>query len=145
MKQAIIFLCLVLCVTGCHFSVQPKKPATQDGKRNECHKSVEFELIGRSPLKFRISNNTDRAITLISMFGNDSEYPFSPYCWMYEYLSGNRWVPIPIGVDNVPYSYILKSGDSVEFKDPWPGLEELDRGTPVRLRIGKLVSKPFRW
>ena len=138
-------VCLFLCVASFNVSAEPKKSAIQKGKTRSSNKGVEFELFDRKMAKFRITNGTGRALTLDSMFGDDSEEPYAPAYAMYQYLSHKRWVTLRWSGDAFVYSYTLKPGKSVVFEDSFNDLKRLKRGTLVRLRVGDFVSKPFRW
>ena len=121
------------------------KPAAQGEQTNKSSKGVEFELIDRQALKFRITNHSKRAIKVNSLFGNDSEYPYSPAYPFYEYLSRERWITLQWYGDTFVYPYTLKPGKSVVFEHYYDHrLERLKRGTLVRLRVGDYVSKAFR-
>ena len=141
------FLHPILCIVCFHVSVASEQAKVQTDQRTG-NPLVEVELTDRDPVTFRITNHSKRAVTLDSLFGSDSEYPYAPAYERYEYLSHKRWVTLPTcgAMDVFVYPYILSPGKSVVFQDYFDEkLKRLRRGTPVRYRVGDFVSKPFRW
>ena len=141
MKQAILFLYCCLCIVCPHVCAEPKNQASSKRKTG----SLEFVIVDRNPQTFRITNHTNRAVTLDSLFLQPSEYEYAPEHPTYEYMNGKQWIAIKWSGDTLTFSYALKPGKSVEFQGVYSQLEQLKRGTLVRLRIGALVSKPFHW
>src|SRR6266446_1733736 len=90
MKRIVLFLYFCLCILCSHVCAEPKNR----GSSNKSTGSLEFVIVDRNPQTFRITNNTNRAVTLDSLFGQPSEYDFAPNHATYEHLSGKRWIPI---------------------------------------------------
>jgi hypothetical protein len=123
-------------------------PADADYPFGKPQAGVRIYLLRRvksDEYRFRVENNGKRAITLSSLFGKDSKYPFAPLPFGIEHLENHRWIKHQIGHDSIPDQYVLKAGKQVEFSTnltDW--FDDLPKGTLIRFKIDGYYCKPFR-
>ena len=137
MTRILLFIgCGGIAMTGCA-DARKKSPS-----------GVEFVLVDKRHLKFRITNHTMRTVELDSMFIDPDHYPYSPACPTVQYLSPRgRWVKTQnLSGDGMIFKYPLKPEKSVQFKlDPLLVGDDVKKETLLRLENGNLHSEPFWW
>ena len=118
--------------------------------REKNTRGIEFALVDKRHMKFRITNHTRRTVELESLYiymEGLKPQPYTPPWLMWQYLNhGGHWMTIVYSGDWRTWGYDLKPGKSVEFMGPaWELESHVKRGTRVRLQNGDLHSEPFRW
>jgi hypothetical protein len=112
--------------------------------------TYEFTLLSRKKWQFRITNICDHKLALPSMLPDENVAPlphtYSPALLHYQTLKNGNWITLPIvQTDGLIYTYELKPGKRVIFQEEMGFLTGIAKGTWVRLEVGNLISRPFKW
>ena len=116
-----------------------RKPSKHAGR-------VTFALIDREKSLFRLSNNTNKAIELATLFPDEANKPFTPISIRWEIWKDRSWVTLPYTLNVVGWAYPVAPKKSLDFAislDYFDG--QAKKGNMVRICLDDFPSVPFLW